>query len=88
MKNQSFAFLEAKGKSKVWMAYANHFAGEDIMEEGFNSNSGYIYIALENGITIGSCLGQDVEFITTDYDTGDENFYESYNELMEALENS
>jgi len=43
MKTQtSFAYLEAKGKSKVWMAYAEHFASEEILDEGFNPNSGYV----------------------------------------------
>jgi hypothetical protein len=88
MKNQtSFAYLEAKGKSKVWNAYAEHFAGEEIMEEGFNSYSGYVYIALEDGIQICSCLGQSVEYCIFNKDD-EEEFFQSYEELMEYLENS
>lgn len=81
MENKSFAYLEAKGKSKVWAAYANHFAGEEIMEEGFNSNSGYVYIALETGLSIASAFGQDVEYIINDFDSGEEKFFDSYEEL-------
>jgi hypothetical protein len=88
MKTQnSYAYLEAKGKSKVWNAYAEHFAGEEIMEEGFNPNSGYIYIALEDGIQICSCLGQDVEYVIFNR-KDEEEFFDSYHELMEYLENS
>lgn len=82
MKTQnSFAYLEAKGKSKVWMAYAEHFASEEILEEGFNPNSGYVYIALENGVTIASSFGQDVDFIIYDEEEGQEMFLYSIEEL-------
>jgi hypothetical protein len=63
MENVSFAYLESIGKSKIWQAYADNFAGEEIMQEGFNPNSGYVYIALENGISICSLLGGNVEFL-------------------------
>ena len=86
MKTQnSFAYLEAKGKSKVWMAYAEHFASEEILEEGFNPNSGYVYIALENGVTIASSFGQDVDFIIYDEEEGQEMFLYSIEELNEYL---
>lgn len=50
----------------------------DIMCCGFNENSGNVYIALENGITIASCFGQSVEYIVSDPDTDKEKFYKSY----------
>ncbi len=53
------AYLEAKGLSKVWEAYYQNCSKEDIMEIGFNANSGYVYIALERGISIGSAFGQE-----------------------------
>jgi hypothetical protein len=81
----SFAYLESIGKSKVWKAYADNFANEDILEEGFNPNSGYIYIALENGITIGSCVGQDVEYIVFDNETENELILDNYEELETYL---
>jgi hypothetical protein len=80
-KQNSLAYLEAKGMSKVWKAYAEHYAAEEIMEEGFNPNSGYVYIALENGITIASSFGQEVEFIVFNYETGQEDFFYSVEEL-------
>jgi hypothetical protein len=80
-KQNSLAYLEAKGMSKVWEAYAEHYAAEEIMEEGFNPNSGYVYLALENGITIASSFGQNVEYIIHDFDTDDEIIFDSFEEL-------
>lgn len=82
----SLAHLEAKGMSKVWMAYADNCAGEYIMEVGFNPNSGYVYIALENGVCIGSNLGGDVEYIVTDFNNGDEFFFEDYETALKQME--
>ncbi len=83
---ESPAYCEAMGLSKVFKAYAENCSREEIMEVGFNDNSGYVYIALENGISIGSCMGQGVEFIVTDFKTGEEFFLESYDKAVEQLE--
>lgn len=83
---ESPAFCEAMGLSKVFKAYAENCSREDILEVGFNANSGYVYIALENGISIGSCMGQDVDFIVTDFETGEEFFLETYDEAVRKLE--
>jgi hypothetical protein len=86
MTNQnSFAYLEAKGLSKVWQAYANYFSNEIIIESGFNPNSGYVYLALDNGVQIASAFGQDVEFITYDFDQIEELFFDSYEKLNQYL---
>jgi hypothetical protein len=77
----SLGYLDAKSKSIVWAAYAEHFAGEEIMEEGFNLNSGNVYIALENGVTIASAFGQDSEFIIYDEENEEERFFSTYEEL-------
>ena len=82
MEFTSVAYLEAKGKSLVWMAYANNFAGEEIMEEGFNPNSGYVYLALGNGTTIASAFGQDVEYIVYDFETDEDMMFDCYDELV------
>jgi len=47
---------------------------EDI---GFNTNSGYVWLLLGDGITIVSCFGQSVEFMTID-SRGNEIFYDTY----------
>ena len=78
----SIAYCEAKGLSKVFMAYANECSREEIMEVGFNPNSGYVYIALEDGISICSNLGREVEFLVTDSNDGEETFYDTYEEAQ------
>lgn len=80
---ESIAYCEAKGFSKVFMAYANECSREEIMEVGFNPNSGYVYIALENGISICSHLGRKVEFLVTNFYNGEETFYDTYKEALE-----
>jgi hypothetical protein len=85
-KNQtSFGYSDAISKSIVWRAYAIYFGGEEIMEEGFNINSGYVYITLENGVTIASAFGQPVEFIVYDFEDGEELFFDSIHELNKHL---
>jgi hypothetical protein len=44
-------------------------------------NTGYVYLALENGITIASCFGQDSEFIVYDEETEEEKFFSTFEEL-------
>lgn len=78
----SIAYCEAKGFSKVFMAYANQCSREDIMEIGFNPNSGYVYIALEDGISICSNMGQQVEFLVTNFRNGEETVYDTYEEAL------
>lgn len=78
------AFCEAKGLGNVWNAYADNCVREDIMEVGFNHNSGYVCIALENGISICSMLGRQVEYIVTDFEDGEEFFYDDYEEALQS----
>jgi hypothetical protein len=80
------AYLEAKGLSKVWAAYSENCPREDIFEVGFNQNSGYVYIALENGITLASIFGQDVQFLVTDMDNGEEFFLDTIEEAEDKQE--
>lgn len=79
------AYLEAKGLAKVWKAYYKECSREDIMEIGFNQNSGYVYIALENGISVASAFGQAVDFIVTNFENGEEYFYDSFEEAENKL---
>jgi hypothetical protein len=65
--------------------YQKYAQGEDIMECGFNKQSGYVYIALENGISIASCFGQSVDYIVYDFETGEEFYLDSYEEALNTL---
>jgi hypothetical protein len=69
----------------VQRAYKTYARGEDIMECGFNKMTGYVYIALENGVQIASCFGQDVEYITYDFENGEESFFDSYEEAYSNI---
>ena len=71
---------------KVWKAYMDNTSGnEEIFEMGFNLNSRYAYIALECDIQIACKEGEDVEFLVTDYENGDEYFFDSYEEADAKL---
>lgn len=59
---------------------------EEIFDAGFNMYSGYVYIALENSIQIASCFGQPADYIVTNFDTGEEYFYDSYFDALNELE--
>jgi hypothetical protein len=94
MKNTITSFISELGSSdlesfkNVLDAYLES-GSPDIMDEGigFNSNSGYAYIGLENGISICSCFGQSVQYLVTDFDNGEEYFFESYEQAEEFLSN-
>lgn len=83
--NSYVSACEAQGLANCWQAYTDNCAGADIMSIGFNPNSGYVYIALEDGIQIGSCMGQSVEYIVTDFNDGTEYFLGSYGEAEDKL---
>ena len=66
-------------------AYNTYASGEHYDEIGFNINSGYVYIALDNGIQIASCFGQDADYIIYDFETGEETFFETYKEALSKI---
>ena len=85
-KYASICSLEASGLAKCFEGYAENSANETIEEIGFNPNSGYVYIALENGIQICSGFGNDVEYLVVDFDSGEEHFLSTYWEAEQMLE--
>jgi hypothetical protein len=84
--SDSIAYCEAKGLSNCFDAYAEQCAGEYITSTGFNPNSGYVYIALENGIQICSMLGKGIEYLVSDWNTGEEHFFNEYHEAETFLD--
>lgn len=74
----NIAFCEAQGLAYCFQAYADNSAFEEIMMIGFNENSGYTYIALENGIQIASLMGQRVEYIITGNKVNEEYHFDNY----------
>ena len=79
---KNVAYCEAIGLSKCFAAYADNCASDAILEIGFNENSGYTYIALESGITICSMLGNDVEYLVTNFEDGSETFFNEYKDAI------
>lgn len=69
----------------VQQAYRDYAWKEEVMCAGMNLNTGYVYIALENGVTIASCFGQSVDYIVTDFEDGEEFFFDDYEEALEKV---
>jgi hypothetical protein len=93
---ENFTYCETMGLSKCFKALteidSNFRYGmvQHVMDGGvgFNANSGYVCIALEDGITIASMLGRDVEYIVTDYNDGEEFFFDTYKEALDHVMDS
>lgn len=86
--DENVAYCEAMGLSKCFEAYANEaIMHDEIMHDGigFNPNSGYVYMALESGITIASMLGRAVDYLLTDFETGEEFFFDTYKDAENHL---
>jgi hypothetical protein len=61
-------------------AFRQYAFKQEVEDYGFNTSSGYVWVFLTNGCTIASCFGQDVVYIFTDFDNGEEVFLDSYEE--------
>ena len=75
-------YCETVGLSKCFKALSE-LAGHHYIEVsavGFNDNSGYVYIATEEDVTICSMLGRDVEYLVHCPVTGEEFFFDNYEE--------
>ena len=55
-----------------------------IHDLGFNMNSGYVYLYLENGICLASCFGQSVDFLALD-DDGEEITFPNYYDALQYI---
>ncbi len=82
----SLGKFEAKGLAKVFEAYSENCINYQYIDSiGFNFHTGHIYIELENGITISSLVGGDVEYMVTDYSTNEEYKFDTYTEATVKL---
>jgi hypothetical protein len=78
------SYLESVGLSKVFAAYADVSAYcIEYSGLGFNPLRGNVYISLENGISIVSHMGQDVEYMITNEETGLEYFYDTFKQAID-----
>ena len=78
----SLGQLDLASYVNICIDFMKYAPSEEIMEVGYNSSSGYVYIALENGVTIASAFNQEVEYLVTDFETGEEHFLETYEEAL------
>ena len=71
----------------VLNAYSSQYETRDLEIEhsGFNNMSGYVYLALENGISIVSCFGNPVEYLVENNRNGEEYFFDTYKEALNFL---
>lgn len=71
----------------VLNAYSSQYETRDLNIEysGFNNMSGYVYLALENGISIVSCFGNPVEYLVENNRNGEEHFFDTYEEALNYL---
>ena len=74
---------------KVLEAYNDQYETrkQDIECFGINNSSGYVYLMIENCITIASCFGRDVEYIVNNFNNGKECFFDTYDEAENYLYN-
>ena len=78
----SLGQLDMASYINICIDFMKYAPSEEIMEVGYNSSSGYVYIALENGVTIASAFNQEVEYIITNWETGEEHFCETYESAL------
>jgi hypothetical protein len=69
-------------------AYRENAFKVEIEDMGFNQNSGYIWLMLDNGVTIASCFATDVVYLATDWDSGEEQVFETYWECLNHVNNN
>lgn len=65
-------------------AYTEDCKDEEIVQIDYNPSSGYAFVALENGISICEAFN-GIEYLTTNFDTGEETFSETYEEAQATL---
>lgn len=78
---EEFRYAESVGLSKCFAALAEAVKTQqyyiDVMDIGFNTESKYVYIAIESGVQIACQSGGDVEYIVFGMDD-EEHFFETY----------
>lgn len=88
-------FLNSLGSSdlasfiKVLEAYNDQYETRrlEIENSGFNHSSGYVYLYLENSISIASCFGRDVLYIVNNFNDGEDHFFNTYEQAEDYLYN-
>ena len=75
--------LEQASFISCLVSYITHCPSEEIVECGYNNRTGYVYIALLNGIAISSAFNEPVEYIVFDDDENlTPHFFDSYQDAL------
>ena len=93
--NQDIAnFLNNLGSSdlqsfiNILEAYCDNCFRCNIIDFGFNTSSGNVYIVLDNDITITSAFGQSCDFVVIDPEDGDELNFTNYEDAYNYKDNN
>ena len=70
--------------ANIYNAYIINCINDHINDVWYNEKTGYVYIVLENWVQIAEAFNW-VEFLTTNWETGEEFFYTSYDEAFNSL---
>jgi len=70
----------------AYSAIASHDTSLVAEFTGWNEQSGYAYISLENGVCIASAFDGPVEYIATAVEDGKEYFYAAYEPAVKKQE--
>jgi hypothetical protein len=84
---ETVSFYDAQALSVLMNAYSeSSLCSDEPLHFGYNTFTGYYYIAFENiGLGIVLTPQNDVQFATIDFETGNEEFFNTEAEAMEYL---
>jgi hypothetical protein len=69
-------------------AYIDNCFRCKILDFGFNTSSGNVYIVLDNDISITSAFGQSCNFVVMDHDDGQEIDFNNYEDAYNYIDNN
>ena len=82
---EKMSYIELANLNKVLTAWKDEAYNEDIMEIGYNEKTGFVYMAFEsNGIQIACKFNEDVRYLATDRETGDEYWLTSWDDAIDT----
>ena len=84
---ETVSFYDARALATLMNAYSeSSLCPDEPLCFGYNKSTGYYYIAFENiGLGIVLTPQNDVQFATIDFETGNEEFFNTEAEAMEHL---
>ena len=84
---ETVSFYDARALATLMNAYSeSSLCPDEPLCFGYNKSTGYYYIAFENiGLGIVLTPQNDVQFATIDFETGNEEFFDTEEEAMAYL---